>query len=187
MRDSSEKHDLNNEGVTFGRAPHEGVRGEAVALIDSARVAVDQRVSRLHARIAMDGARGFILEDLNSTNGSTIKRGLDVMEIRKGNSLSIVNGDILAFGSNLSEPYDAFEFRVEGLTVTSNKAIRCRDCQAWFDFTESEQEFFRTKGFAEDLRRCKVCRDKKRNSRNEQGNGVNGGRKRGRGGGDRER
>lgn len=35
--------------------------------------------------------------------------------------------------------------------------IKCVDCQSEFVFTESEQEFYKDKGF-ENPKRCKKCR-----------------------------
>jgi CxxC-x17-CxxC domain-containing protein len=46
--------------------------------------------------------------------------------------------------------------------LKEDKTIICADCGQEFIFTVSEQEFFEEKGFASDPRRCKACRDAKR-------------------------
>lgn len=40
----------------------------------------------------------------------------------------------------------------------TDKTLKCADCGASFTFTASEQEFFATKGFTNDPRRCPNCR-----------------------------
>lgn len=46
-----------------------------------------------------------------------------------------------------------------------DKTLVCSDCGAEFIFTAGEQEFYATKGFSNEPRRCKNCRD----SRKQQG------------------
>lgn len=42
--------------------------------------------------------------------------------------------------------------------MLSNKTITCRDCGATFEFTVSEQEFYKEKGFENEPVRCPQCR-----------------------------
>ena len=46
-----------------------------------------------------------------------------------------------------------------------DKTIKCQDCGKEFVFTEREQEFYIEKGF-ETPKRCKACRDKRKNKYN---------------------
>ena len=39
-----------------------------------------------------------------------------------------------------------------------DKEIRCSDCGATFTFSAGEQEFFQTKGFTNEPKRCPDCR-----------------------------
>ncbi|MDD3048415.1 MAG: zinc-ribbon domain-containing protein [Bacilli bacterium] len=47
-----------------------------------------------------------------------------------------------------------------------DKTMTCVDCGETFVFTVSEQEFYKEKGFANEPKRCKTCRDKKKAERN---------------------
>jgi hypothetical protein len=51
-----------------------------------------------------------------------------------------------------------------------DKDIECADCHNTFVFTEREQEFYESKGFT-DPKRCKPCRDKRKEQKNNRGNG----------------
>ncbi len=55
-----------------------------------------------------------------------------------------------------------------------DKTLKCQDCGADFVFTAGEQEFYAEKGFNNEPKRCKECRDKKkaerRNFRHEERN-----------------
>lgn len=44
------------------------------------------------------------------------------------------------------------------------KTLICKDCGEEFIFTVGEQEFFASKGFENEPKRCKKCRDAKRNA-----------------------
>ena len=44
-----------------------------------------------------------------------------------------------------------------------DKTLKCKDCGAEFVFTASEQEFYAEKGFQNEPRRCKPCRDARKN------------------------
>jgi len=39
-----------------------------------------------------------------------------------------------------------------------DKSIQCSDCGTSFDFSAGEQEFYHTKGFANEPKRCPTCR-----------------------------
>lgn len=43
-----------------------------------------------------------------------------------------------------------------------DKTLVCKDCGAEFVFTAGEQEFFAERGFVNEPKRCKACRDAKR-------------------------
>ncbi len=40
----------------------------------------------------------------------------------------------------------------------ADKVLKCKDCNAEFVFTESEQAFYREKGFENEPQRCADCR-----------------------------
>jgi hypothetical protein len=39
-----------------------------------------------------------------------------------------------------------------------DKSIQCLDCKTTFTFTAGEQEFYQTKGFTNEPKRCSSCR-----------------------------
>ncbi len=47
-----------------------------------------------------------------------------------------------------------------------DKTIKCVDCGTEFTFTARDQEFYAEKGFTNEPKRCKACRDKKKAERN---------------------
>lgn len=49
--------------------------------------------------------------------------------------------------------------------MSLDRTIVCSDCRTEFVFTESEQEFFASKGFTEP-RRCPACRAQRKAARN---------------------
>jgi hypothetical protein len=49
------------------------------------------------------------------------------------------------------------------------KSITCSDCGTTFTFTAGEQEFFASKGFTNQPKRCRPCRDSKKVQRNGDG------------------
>ncbi len=49
------------------------------------------------------------------------------------------------------------------------KSIQCADCGATFAFTVEEQEFFASKGFTNEPKRCPSCRRARKTERNEGG------------------
>lgn len=44
----------------------------------------------------------------------------------------------------------------------ADKTIVCKDCGTKFTFTESEQAFYKEKGFENEPQRCPACRAKKK-------------------------
>jgi CxxC-x17-CxxC domain-containing protein len=46
-----------------------------------------------------------------------------------------------------------------------DKTLVCKECNAQFVFTESEQAFFKEKGFENDPQRCPECRAAKKQAR----------------------
>jgi hypothetical protein len=46
-----------------------------------------------------------------------------------------------------------------------DKSIQCSDCGTIFTFTAREQEFFASKGFTNEPRRCPQCRKAKKQQR----------------------
>jgi len=48
---------------------------------------------------------------------------------------------------------------------SQNKSIQCSDCGTIFTFSAREQEFFASKGLANEPRRCPQCRKSKRQQR----------------------
>ncbi len=46
----------------------------------------------------------------------------------------------------------------------TDKTLSCRDCDAPFTFSASEQEFFAEKGFTNEPTRCPSCRAARRNN-----------------------
>jgi N-acetylglutamate synthase-like GNAT family acetyltransferase len=51
-----------------------------------------------------------------------------------------------------------------------DKSIRCSDCGTDFTFTAGEQEFFQTKGFTNEPKRCVPCRRANKAKRSESSN-----------------
>ncbi len=54
------------------------------------------------------------------------------------------------------------------------KSIQCADCGATFAFTVQEQEFFASKGFTNEPKRCPSCRQARKTDRNGTGSGSYG-------------
>lgn len=44
----------------------------------------------------------------------------------------------------------------------TDKTLTCVDCGKEFTFTVSEQEFYKEKGFTNEPKRCKECREAKK-------------------------
>ena len=58
------------------------------------------------------------------------------------------------------------EVRVENAeeVVYEDITLTCRDCGEEFVFTAGEQQFYAEKGFKNQPKCCKACRDKKKNA-----------------------
>ncbi len=52
-----------------------------------------------------------------------------------------------------------------------DKTLTCADCGATFTFTAREQEFFATKGYANEPKRCLACRQSRRSQRGDNSRG----------------
>ncbi len=48
-----------------------------------------------------------------------------------------------------------------------DKTIKCVDCGTEFVFTARDQAFYAEKGFKNEPKRCRDCRNKKKNDRND--------------------
>jgi CxxC-x17-CxxC domain-containing protein len=61
----------------------------------------------------------------------------------------------------------------------TEKSLTCADCGKSFPFTVEEQEFFATKGFTNEPKRCSACRSTRRAERfgNEGGSSGNRGQR----------
>jgi len=57
----------------------------------------------------------------------------------------------------------------------ADKTITCKDCNSDFIFNESEQAFYKEKGFENEPQRCPDCRAAKKQQRNNSGFGGNRG------------
>ena len=53
----------------------------------------------------------------------------------------------------------------------SDRELKCADCGSNFTFTTGEQEFFATKGFTNDPKRCPTCRSARKAERGGGGGG----------------
>ena len=52
------------------------------------------------------------------------------------------------------------------------KSLQCSDCGATFTFTAEEQEFFASKGYTNDPKRCTSCREARKADRYGNGGGF---------------
>ncbi len=59
------------------------------------------------------------------------------------------------------------------MTEYKDKQIKCIDCEEEFTFSARDQEFYAEKGFTNEPKRCKPCRDKKKADRNNNNNRFN--------------
>ena len=64
-----------------------------------------------------------------------------------------------------------------------DKNLVCKDCGKEFVFTESEQAFYKEKGFENEPQRCPACRRAKKQQRSGGNRGYSGGGGSGGGGG----
>lgn len=56
----------------------------------------------------------------------------------------------------------------------ADKTLTCADCGSPFTFTSNEQQFYSERGFTNEPKRCKDCRDKRKSGR-DGGGGYSGG------------
>ena len=56
--------------------------------------------------------------------------------------------------------------------VSQDKTLQCTDCGVQFTFSADEQEFFRSKGYTNEPKRCPSCRETRRAQRNNQEGGA---------------
>ena len=49
--------------------------------------------------------------------------------------------------------------------VSQDKTLQCVDCGVQFTFTADEQEFFKSKGYTNEPKRCASCRETRRSQR----------------------
>jgi CxxC-x17-CxxC domain-containing protein len=54
-----------------------------------------------------------------------------------------------------------------------DKSLVCSDCGATFTFDAGEQEFFATKGYTNEPKRCTTCRASRKESQGNTGGGSN--------------
>jgi CxxC-x17-CxxC domain-containing protein len=52
-----------------------------------------------------------------------------------------------------------------------DKSLTCSDCGATFTFSAEDQEFYRSKGYANEPKRCPECRQKRKSDRQGSGGG----------------
>ena len=57
------------------------------------------------------------------------------------------------------------------------KSLECADCGATFAFTVEEQEFFQSKGYTNEPKRCLPCRQARKTERFGSGGGYGGGQR----------
>jgi len=55
-----------------------------------------------------------------------------------------------------------------------DKSLQCSDCGKTFDFTAQEQEFYASKGYTNEPKRCAECRQARKAERGEGGGGGRG-------------
>ncbi len=53
----------------------------------------------------------------------------------------------------------------------TDKTLQCSDCGASFSFTATEQEFFASRGYTNEPKRCPSCRQARKSQRNGFGSG----------------
>jgi len=57
-----------------------------------------------------------------------------------------------------------------------DKSLACSDCGTTFNFSSGEQEFFQSKGFTNEPKRCPSCRRANKARRSESGSNSYGSR-----------
>ncbi|MCY3505821.1 MAG: zinc-ribbon domain containing protein [Chloroflexi bacterium] len=61
------------------------------------------------------------------------------------------------------------------MTSFVDRTLTCSDCGVQFTFTAGEQEFYQSRGFTNEPRRCPECRAARKAARGEGGGGGGGG------------
>ena len=61
------------------------------------------------------------------------------------------------------------------MTTLSDKTLTCVECGGAFTFTVGEQEFFASKGYTNEPKRCPNCRDARKSQQGGGGYGFGGG------------
>ena len=61
------------------------------------------------------------------------------------------------------------------MTSFVDRTLACSDCASEFTFTVGEQEFYQSRGFTNEPRRCPECRSARKSARGEGGGGGGGG------------
>jgi CxxC-x17-CxxC domain-containing protein len=56
-----------------------------------------------------------------------------------------------------------------------DKSLQCADCGKTFTFSADEQDFFQTKGYTNEPKRCPECRQARKSDRGGSGNYSSGG------------
>jgi CxxC-x17-CxxC domain-containing protein len=56
-----------------------------------------------------------------------------------------------------------------------DKSLQCSDCGATFTFTADEQDFYKSKGYTNEPKRCPDCRQARKTERSGSGSGSGGG------------
>jgi len=59
--------------------------------------------------------------------------------------------------------------------INSDKTLVCSNCGSQFAFTASEQQFYASKGFTNEPRRCPTCRASRKSERDSGGSSYGGG------------
>jgi CxxC-x17-CxxC domain-containing protein len=73
----------------------------------------------------------------------------------------------------MTETYQIFRKEVIHMSF-QEKSIQCADCGITFPFTVEEQEFFATKGYTNEPRRCPSCRQARKQQTGNGGSGSYG-------------
>ena len=64
----------------------------------------------------------------------------------------------------LEKAYIKYLLKARERQMYENKTLVCEDCKNEFIFTAEEQEFYASKGFQNEPKRCKPCRDARKNA-----------------------
>jgi CxxC-x17-CxxC domain-containing protein len=59
--------------------------------------------------------------------------------------------------------------------MSPDKSLACAECGATFSFTQEEQDFYKTKGYTNEPKRCPTCRQARKAATGGGGGGMNRG------------